>query len=100
MEYKRCRFETLSSDLESFGRKISLISNHFNLVIPRCNIYHYDINIKHGRQEGHTFVPLSASIEKKLRKASNQLNREIVQKLIDSNCSQGELFYDQVRSTA
>ena len=94
MEVKRGRYETFSQDLESLGKNISLVTNHFNLVIPKCEIYHYDFCIKLGDQEGSTFV---ASIERKLRKTSNQLNREILQKLINANCSPGELFFDQTK---
>lgn len=94
MDVKRGRYESLFHDLESLGKKILLIANHFNLVIPNCNIYHYDFCIKLGDQEGSTFV---ASIERKLRKTSNQLNREILQKLINANCSPGELFFDQTK---
>lgn len=62
----------------TMGRTISLLANHFEVVVPSGDVYHYDIAII-TPQKTEAKVPE----QKKIRSLSTLMNRNIIRLLVE-----------------
>jgi eukaryotic translation initiation factor 2C len=86
-------YSSLLHSHPNLGSRIHLFTNHFRLIVPKCILYHYDVDIR-NRSDRRDKRQAEAA-DRKFRKMWHQINFDLLQRFVQQNSATADdLFFN------